>query len=523
MKKYDPILTQDDLSAVLGTHNALTVYLAPHQVIQYCPNHEAYIWLRSARNITFWTYGVLGLVTVVNGFTGFLSPFMMFLGVVFLKPLKPLLIATDPAQAFLGGFIDLFSTIATVFFLILGFFVARWSIRASERATHLAINHDGISVARHNISDRYFIKKRFRWVEIDKITVDRPEGKRSAKDYVIHLNSNTGGEIFSFRYGDVYDPEERNFFLRTIESNVSGFDPEVFEVLKPPPDRQSYTELWLRELSAPPKRDKLTPLSPGAMVNNSKYRVIAKIGVGGQGTVYLAQPTAGQEGEVVLKEFVLPIYPDPRVRQQAAEKFQLEAEMLSKLDNPKIVRFFDLFIEDHRAYLVLERIEGNTLKDLVVNEGHQPESYVVDLALQMCEILEYLHGMAPPIVHRDFTPDNLILEPDGNLKLVDFSVAQKMESTMTGSVVGKPSYIAPEQFRGKPTTQSDIYSLGATLYYLLVGEDPPPITRLHPESVNEKVSMALNTVIARATHLDPEKRYADVETMRADLAKIRTS
>ncbi|MBZ0189039.1 MAG: protein kinase, partial [Candidatus Obscuribacterales bacterium] len=135
-------------------------------------------------------------------------------------------------------------------------------------------------------------------------------------------------------------------------------------------------------------------------------------------------------------------------------------------------------------------------------------------------VLDYLHGQSPPIIHRDFTPDNLILEPDGNVKLIDFSVAQKIENDITGSVVGKANYIAPEQFRGKPTIQSDIYSLGATCYYLLTGTIPDPISRLRPQAVKPEISSDVDAIIASCTHLDPEKRYKSVSDLRADITRL---
>ncbi len=90
---------------------------------------------------------------------------------------------------------------------------------------------------------------------------------------------------------------------------------------------------------------------------------------------------------------------------------------------------------------------------------------MISLALQMCEILKYLHDQEPPVVHRDFTPENLILGTDGTLRLIDFNVAQTLDqaASTTGTVVGKPSYLAPEQFRGEPMPSSDVYSMGATL------------------------------------------------------------
>ena len=143
------------------------------------------------------------------------------------------------------------------------------------------------------------------------------------------------------------------------------------------------------------------------------------------------------------------------------------------------------------------------------------------LAAQMCSILTYLHELAPPVVHRDFTPDNLILNKKGTLKLVDFNVAQQTELTTTGTVVGKHAYIPPEQFRGKPTTQSDIYALGATLFYLLTGQDPEPITASHPRAVQANTSEALDLIIARATALDTTVRYKSAVELSADLSALK--
>src|SRR3978361_1386281 len=107
--------------------------------------------------------------------------------------------------------------------------------------------------------------------------------------------------------------------------------------------------------------------------------------------------------------------------------------MLKRLDNHRVVRLIEFFVEDHRGYLVLERIDGLSLRRIVEEEGRMSEERVRGLAAQMCSILTYLHNLSPPVVHRDFTPDNLILGKDGVLKLVDFNVAQQTESTATGT------------------------------------------------------------------------------------------
>ena len=214
---------------------------------------------------------------------------------------------------------------------------------------------------------------------------------------------------------------------------------------------------------------------------------------------------------VVLKEFLLPIYVDVNVRKEVLERFEGEARILKNLNHPQIVRLADYFVEDHRAYLVLEHIDGLSLRETVIKNGPLPEAQVKGLAQQMCAILTYLHQQAPPVVHRDFTPENLILRNDGTLKLIDFNVARQVESTVTSSVVGKPAYLPPEQFRGTPVPQSDIYGMGATLAFLLTGKDPEPINVSHPRETMASVSKNMDELVARATAIEVRDRYQNCD------------
>jgi serine/threonine-protein kinase len=216
----------------------------------------------------------------------------------------------------------------------------------------------------------------------------------------------------------------------------------------------------------------------------------------------------------------LPVYVDATVRRQALENFQREAAMLRTLSHPQIVKLVDFFIEDHRSYMVLEHIDGLSLRRMVEQSGPMSEEQVCSLAQQMCDILTYLHELSPPVVHRDFTPDNLILNSDSTLKLIDFTVAQQTESTATGTVVGKHAYLPPEQFRGKPTPQSDIYAMGATLFYLLIGRDPEPITASHPILSDNKIDGSLDEIVARATSLDLSIRYPNIQSVKQDLLNL---
>ncbi|HMP53243.1 MAG TPA: serine/threonine-protein kinase, partial [Candidatus Melainabacteria bacterium] len=309
--------------------------------------------------------------------------------------------------------------------------------------------------------------------------------------------------------------EERQEILEAIEKFAPDLprSSDVILALQLPAEH-SYTELWLQALAAPPKREKLQPLLPDAVLSEGRYRIIRKLGAGGQGFAYLAFDT-NLDAEVVLKEFILPVFVDMSVRKAALKEFEKEAKILSQLDHPQIVKLLDFMVEDHRAYLVLEHIDGDSLRDRVKKNGPLDEKQVEALAGQMCTVLENLHAQEPPVVHRDFTPDNLILHKDGTLKLIDFNVAHASDTTTIAKVVGKQAYLPPEQFRGEPCPQSDVYALGCTLHYLLTGSDPVPISQSDP---GEGTSERIRDLIKKATAIDLDDRYKSATEIREDLA-----
>jgi serine/threonine-protein kinase len=123
-------------------------------------------------------------------------------------------------------------------------------------------------------------------------------------------------------------------------------------------------------------------------------------------------------------------------------------------------------------------------------------------------------------IHRDFTPDNLILNSKGKLKLIDFNVAQQIQEGSTGTIVGKHAYVPPEQFRGKAVLQSDLYAFGATLHYLLTGADPEPISVSSPASKNVLISAGFDEIVKRATALQTNKRYQSAEEIEKELLAV---
>jgi hypothetical protein len=252
---------------------------------------------------------------------------------------------------------------------------------------------------------------------------------------------------------------------------VSGFDAGLGGVL-----HQSYTQLWEDELASRFGSTIFVPLEPGATLQEGTIKVVGQLCFGGLSAIYLASRADGQQ--VILKEAVLPLGCDHILKEKALGMFAREAAILATLRHERIAAVMDYFVEGGRHYIVLEHIEGIDLRRFVREQGPQPPEIVLRWLAEITDILIYLHSHEPPVVHRDVTPDNIVLARDGHLSLIDFGAANNLVGTATGTLVGKQSYISPEQFRGKAGPQSDLYSLGATVYFALGGLDPEPLTRL---------------------------------------------
>lgn len=347
------------------------------------------------------------------------------------------------------------------------------------------------------------------WSDIEKMSLLSSTGKGG----ILSIERKNGNR-FSVNLSNLTN-DDRGLLLKRVEANVPNcvIEHDLVQSMLPNSDH-SYTEIWLQSLNQPRERKTLDPLEPGQVLAENRFQVLQSLGVGGQGTAYLCRQFSGND-QIVLKETILPVFTDNALRRKAIEKFDQEAKLLKSLEHPGIVRLDDYFIEDHRAYLIMEHVKGCNLRDLVIRNGPLDQLKVRELAEQMCEILIYLHEQN--VVHRDFTPDNLILGPDGRLKLIDFNVAQQIQSGATGTIVGKHAYLPPEQFRGKATAQSDLYALGATMYFLLTGSDPEPISQSAPKLVANAIDDEGNEIVKRATSLQTSKRYQTAQEILADL------
>ncbi|MCA9801956.1 MAG: serine/threonine protein kinase [Cyanobacteria bacterium HKST-UBA02] len=280
-----------------------------------------------------------------------------------------------------------------------------------------------------------------------------------------------------------------------------------------------YTEIWFDILSDGIKGSR-TELENGALLKHGQYEVAERLRAGGEAVVYRAKDRDG--AAVVLKRFQLVAGDSVTSLVESAASFENETALLSQLSHQGIVKMSDFFIEDSAAYIVLEHVEGKNLREYLQEHGPLSEDKSIGLALLMCEVLDYLHALSPAVVHRDFTPDNIIVLPDGSIKLIDFSVAEQKSRDSRSECAGKHAYTPPEQFRGDAGPVSDIYALAGVIYFMLTGRDPTPIAQIQASKLPEGTDDALAAILARATAIDPEKRFESVAWLASELKALKT-
>lgn len=274
-------------------------------------------------------------------------------------------------------------------------------------------------------------------------------------------------------------------------------------------ERVSYTQMWERELSRRFSTTAFIPLEPGTALRGGKFKVVRQLSFGGFSAIYLVQDELGKF--VVAKEAVVPASAGEKQKEKAQEHFQREASILTRLNHGSITRVFDHFTENARNYLLLEYIEGQNLRQFVNANGPIDNERARKWAIEIADIIDHLHSFDPPVIHRDLSPDNLMLQPDMHLKLIDFGAANHLVSEATGTLVGKQAYMAAEQLRGKAGKASDYYGFGGTLYFLLTGSDPIPLQASAPSTLNNAVSSKLDALIMRLMAFEPNQRVAGFE------------
>ena len=247
---------------------------------------------------------------------------------------------------------------------------------------------------------------------------------------------------------------------------------------------------------------------------NGRYDVVSVLGRGAMAAVYKAYDLM-DEVFVAIKEMSDDAL-GPERREEAIDQFRREALLLQSLHHPNMVSVRDVFTSGQRHYMVMDFVDGQPLSDVVPLESQAEEEDVRAWALQLCDVLAYLHSRQPPIIFRDLKPENIMFVPDeedgkGVIKLIDFGIArffdpQKEKDTLA---IGTSGYMAPEAFHGQTDPRSDLYSLGVTLHRLLTGLDPAlnPWNLPDVREVAPHVSEEMAQIIAHATELSPEDRF----------------
>lgn len=265
-------------------------------------------------------------------------------------------------------------------------------------------------------------------------------------------------------------------------------------------------------------------------VLQGRYEIQGILGLGGMSAVYQArdQRFPNVEKLCAVKEMKSSSL-DPQMRAVAIQNFEREANILATLSHPAIPKVYDYFSEEARSYLVMEFIEGRDLEAIIMEmTGFLPQEQVMEWAIQLCDVLQFLHEHNPPIIFRDMKPSNVMLDKHGRLRLIDFGIAKNFQPGQKGTMIGTEGYSPPEQYRGIADQRTDIYALGATLHHLMTRQDPrvePPFS-FHERPVqmaNPAVSNEFAQIIMHALEYEPDRRYALAEEMMRALIALRPS
>ena len=292
---------------------------------------------------------------------------------------------------------------------------------------------------------------------------------------------------------------------------------------------------YLLKIPEPPEMPSTVANLIFAEVNTllqDRYRLLSRIGQGGFGSVFKAQDSLFQNKIVAIKEISLTGLQQQEVL-DATASFNREVQVLSDLQHPGLPRLHDYFTDAEHWYLVMDFIEGETLERHLEQSigGHFLQLIdVLRVGVQLCVVLDYMHTHQPPIIFRDLKPSNVMLIPNGSIRLIDFGIARyfkrgQFKDTMA---FGSPGYAAPEQYgKAQTTPRADIYSLGALLHQMLTGNDPTevpfrfmPLHTYNLSHLEAELLVLLDRLIMQMVDLDPSKRPSSMALVGQQLNYI---
>lgn len=249
------------------------------------------------------------------------------------------------------------------------------------------------------------------------------------------------------------------------------------------------------------------------MTFNDTYEIKSVVGKGGMSTVYLAEHKR-LHTRWAVKEV--------RKQQGARFDFLAESNILKRLQHPMLPRIVDIFEDTECIYIVEDFVEGISLSDYLTQNRKVPEALALQWFRDLCGVLQYLHTQPNPIIYRDMKPSNIMLQPDGTLKLIDFGIAReyKEEANSDTTYIGTKGYAAPEQFGTAQTdARTDIYALGVTMYHLITGKSPyePPYNFVPVRQLDTALSHGIEYILNKCIQSEPESRYQNTAELLHDL------
>lgn len=256
----------------------------------------------------------------------------------------------------------------------------------------------------------------------------------------------------------------------------------------------------------------------GNDIIDSKYEILKLLNTGGMNSaIYLALDKKLNRQWAIKKV--------RKSSSQTTSMLMAEASIMKNLDHPMLPRIVGIEEDSKFFYIIMDFVQGENLKTVVISSGPQAQDTVVSWGVKLCDVLTYLHGKG--IVYRDMKPANIMLSPDGNIKLIDFGIAReyKENASEDTTALGTEGYAAPEQYEGKGQTdaRTDVYGMGITLFQLLTGVNPSS----YQENIfsirlqNPNLSSGLDKIILKCTNKDPKKRYQSTEELKKALLNYR--
>ncbi len=269
-------------------------------------------------------------------------------------------------------------------------------------------------------------------------------------------------------------------------------------------------------------------LLPNSLLKQ-RYRILTTVGKGGMGAVYIAEDTQLGNRTVAVKEMSQSGLSSQEIA-EATDNFKREALILAALQHHHLPNIYDHFSDSGRWYLVMTYIKGETLEDYLERSPGKklPVKEAIEVGIQLCTVLDYLHSQQPPIIFRDLKPSNIMRAPDGHIYLIDFGIARhfKPGQARDTAYFGSAGYASPEQYgRAQTTPRSDIYSLGAVLHQLISGRHPATAPFRFPslQSPGQSVPADLEALVLQMVEMDETKRPPTMATVKRKLQDIASN